>query len=755
MIITEQKENLILSDGDDVLETMSTELDLESADFLMTMMTKGFYSDAIGSTIRETASNALDSHREAGTDVPIIVRLGMSETGDYEYSVEDFGVGLDDDDVRNIIRKYGKSTRRNKENVLGAFGLGFKSPLSYTSAFYFIARKNGIERKYMMYEGEERGGIDMLYQLPTYQPDGVKIIVPVKRGDRYAFITCIKTQLAYFENVYFDVDGIENDFSIMRNDIFQTSPLCNDNLLHICLDNIYYPIDFNKLGIDSISFPGGLRFSTSDGIIPLPNRENIRYTVETKQIINNKIKELADYLMVLLEEKIANYSVHYVIKSHIRPENTVNVNGQNIDVDWAVSISGFSKSAKVDGVSLLDYKKCYYYLLEEYRAVNFIDRGRIKECRYRTYRDASVYYNYLNDKLKWVDNFPTLYLLDNGKRIKPSVASYLREKHRHNTATVISKKSSGRALFRTVDGKSSYYTTLGLNGYDRSVWRQLIQEMQLIEKLLLEDAIPISSIVIEKEDVQHITCNSSHTTLTRKQKPAGSISVKEGEPLEKYTGNNCKFVSKDYDLSTLHRNKKVYIYSVEDDKLKLDGLYLMFLKTNLKFWIVSNREFEKLSKLNIHNLINLKRFMEGDTIMFKRIATAYLIRDLYKNNRSAFDNYRSLEPFSAPLSSKINSLRQYLQTHHNPSGNIVVSDAILEVANKYSLYDYSIYDTYVEVKDILEKHYFIDSILKEYSNYGDVLKEDGEKMLKDLLKYYKFRMNAENYRNNEQELQTI
>ncbi|BCU97792.1 MAG: hypothetical protein CM15mV19_0270 [uncultured marine virus] len=34
-------------------------------------------------------------------------------------------------------------------------GLGFKAPLAYCSSFYFIARKHGMERKYMMYEGED------------------------------------------------------------------------------------------------------------------------------------------------------------------------------------------------------------------------------------------------------------------------------------------------------------------------------------------------------------------------------------------------------------------------------------------------------------------------------------------------------------------------------------------------------------------------------------------------------------------------
>jgi hypothetical protein len=77
-------------------------------------------------------------------------------------------------------------------NELGMFGLGWKAPLSYTSTFYFIARKNGIERKYMMYEGEDVNTIDLLYESETTEGNGVKVIVPVKYSDFYSFKVKIK-----------------------------------------------------------------------------------------------------------------------------------------------------------------------------------------------------------------------------------------------------------------------------------------------------------------------------------------------------------------------------------------------------------------------------------------------------------------------------------------------------------------------------------------------------------------------------------
>jgi HSP90 family molecular chaperone len=122
MILEKQTDALVYENGE-VEESIGMSLDLDSAQILMQMLSKNLYSDAIGSTIRECASNALDSHRRIGKgDTPIIVGLTATDQGGFEFSVEDFGIGLDADDVKNIISKYGKSTKRNSATELGMMG---------------------------------------------------------------------------------------------------------------------------------------------------------------------------------------------------------------------------------------------------------------------------------------------------------------------------------------------------------------------------------------------------------------------------------------------------------------------------------------------------------------------------------------------------------------------------------------------------------------------------------------------------------
>jgi hypothetical protein len=346
------------------------------------MLSKNLYSDSIGSTIRECASNALDSHRRAGSDKPIIVSFKRNNQADtYEFAVEDFGIGLDADDVVNIISKYGKSTKRNSNTELGMMGLGFKAPLAYSSSFYFVARKDGMERKYMMYEGEDTNSIDLLYERATDEPNGVKVIVPVNYSDRYNFTNKIKEQLAYFENVYFEVDSswgrVDNDFIIHRAEHFQYSSLAQNNDMHLCLDNVSYPIDWDKLGISRIGIKMALRFSLSDGLFPTPNREALRYTQEAKQVILNKIAMVADVFMNKFNEAITTQSdIKAIMQFYSKNNKYIKswYKGTDEDVcidDLVIHSSTPVAQPKLDNIKLLNLErlavKSKEYILAEYK----------------------------------------------------------------------------------------------------------------------------------------------------------------------------------------------------------------------------------------------------------------------------------------------------------------------------------------------------------------------------------------------------
>ena len=754
MILEKQTESHILEEGS-TQETVKMSLDLDSAQVLMQMLSKNLYSDSIGSTIRECASNALDSHRRAGVDKPIVVGFKKNKEDNYEFTVEDFGIGLDADDVRNIISKYGKSTKRNSNTELGMMGLGFKAPLAYSSSFYFICRKDGMERKYMMYEGEDTNSIDLLYEASTTEENGVKIIIPVNYYDRGAFIKKIKEQLAYFESVYFDCeDNVNNDFIIHRSEHFQFSELSSSDYLHISLDNVYYPIDFEKLGIkERIDFPVALRFSLTDGLFPTPNRESIRYTKEAKQIILDKIRKVADfYANKYNETMVETDDIMAVIKHFAESQRYVKgfkegatLNISNLHEWCSIKL----KSPTLKGVKLLDLERVNYikeHLLQEYEIKHSVSNNRMKEAK-RSY-DQVI-------NLSDIDRHK-LYIYSD--RISGAKKSYLKSIHVKGWGSevkLVKKKYTSVTLgsvLRTTNYKT-YVTLLQLKKHPKSEWRDRIKEYQHIVSLLTSRFIDLDELGIPDIWIKNNTRAKAVITGVgngvRRVKLAGEIVGKEGTTLERYVdGRNCKWVSTTYKLEDIHRMKHLVIYGGDADVATMDKLFSIVagnrMKTKIKFIQFSERELKNLEKIDIHNWVKLETFMEGKNKPFKRLITAYLIHSLMKKNDDVFERKDRFKQISNDLYTKLDVLEEY-KSKHFCYANEDIYNAMLEIANANNLFDGEIYPMYKEVKALTEKLTFLQPLCDKLSYHRSDDKDPILDAIADLFKYYRTRIDWKNY----------
>ena len=751
MILEKQTEAIVHQEGQSQ-DSIGMSLDLDSAQILMQMLSKNLYSDSIGSTVRECASNALDSHRRAGVDKPIIVSLKVNAANNYEFSVEDFGIGLDAEDVKNIISKYGKSTKRNSAKELGMMGLGFKAPLAYSSSFYFVCRKNGMERKYMMYEGEDTNTIDLLYEKATKEGNGVKVIVPVTCNyDKREFEQKIKEQLAYFENVYFDCPGIDNNFLIHRAEDFQFSELANDGKMHICLDNVYYPIDFVRLGIDNIHFPVGLRFGLSDGIFPTPNRESIRYTKEAKDLILKKIEKVANFYIEKYNESIKDTDDLKAILDHLSNNNKYvrGVGGKNFE------ISGVERFATI-AVATPNLKDCHLlnvetlnrnkeYLLGEYELKFRVTRGKLREAKHHWDKTIKMFHKYSN----YGD--ATYYIYSD--RIPGKVKNYLR--HLSNTQRkdfVLLKKAKDfklGSLFRS--DYNTYCSILKLGNIHKSKWRECITQFQKTLKSITDKFEDLDNFVVPQEwlDSQKKAKPTIITASGPKQrriKLKGEIVGKLGSDLERSVdGKNCKWVSTIWDLSKIHREKCLIVYSGTNEKdVKLmDGLFKASGK-KVKFVQFSDRELKNMEKIEMHNWIKLEEFMKGENKPFKRIVTAYLIHKLKEQQSSVFSRIDRLESVSKDFVAKVNTLDQYEDQHHRYATDGVYA-AILEVAEANKAFDMEIYPIYLEIKALCEKLTFLNPLCGTLSGWSGERDTPIVTAIADLFKYYKTRIDWKNY----------
>lgn len=175
------------------------------SDFKVAMNAKAFkvlsdqlYKDKIGSIVRELSCNAFDSHVAADNqDVPFDIHL--PDTFEPYFYIRDYGTGISHDNIIQIYTTYFESTKDDANDEVGAFGLGSKTPFSYTDSFTVISIHNGVKTMYNAHMSE---GLPRMVQYgeseETDEPDGLEVNVSVESVDYKAFSDAVKRQLKFF-----------------------------------------------------------------------------------------------------------------------------------------------------------------------------------------------------------------------------------------------------------------------------------------------------------------------------------------------------------------------------------------------------------------------------------------------------------------------------------------------------------------------------------------------------------------------------
>jgi hypothetical protein len=604
----------------------------------------------------------------------------------------------------------------------------------------------------MMYEGEDSNRIDLLYETPTTERNGVKVIVPVKWSDKNKFFDKIKEQLAYFENVYFDVpEHINNeDVVIVRHELFQFSSLSKLNQLHICLDNVYYPLDFSKLGINSINIPIALRFSLSDGLYPTPNREAIRYTEEAKTAIMEKLKLAANYFIEKYNEQITDTDDIFAIFSFYSSKTRVL---QSFDGKSDVEIDILGKYATV---SFTNPKlKGLKYLTTEgvYKSRDYLVAEYWKKFSYHNKR-------FSEDKWKGSYNVYNFNMLKSGVALYSGILSktkkdYLREVFGRSSTAIIKKEKPYSLFPKGVNdtGYTNYVNILQLRKYPKSEWRAIVKEFQDVQDKILAPVVKIDDIVIpqtwidakkKKPAKNSIIVNGQ---VVRRQKLEGEVNIKILTELERYVdGKNTKLVLTTIQMKDAHKTPYIIVYGPKEQYETMDKWWKAFNKAFVRFAVIGERELNNISKINLHNWISMEEFAKGKHKVYRRLATSILIKRLKSGNSSVFNNVEKLSGVSTKLHNDVKKLNNYLNKGYCYHAlDVHVEDGLIAVAEEHNLFDTTILDTYKSVKKVLDKLTFLNPIISHIPRWNN---EEEKKMIQamiDLCKYHKQRLNWTNY----------
>jgi len=104
---------------------------------IMDLLSSKIYARPKYIIIQEVSSNARDANREAGCpDIPVEIKL--PNRFDDNLRIRDNGPGISPSRMSDVFLKYGNSTKRSDNVQTGGFGIGAKTPFTYTDTFNVV-----------------------------------------------------------------------------------------------------------------------------------------------------------------------------------------------------------------------------------------------------------------------------------------------------------------------------------------------------------------------------------------------------------------------------------------------------------------------------------------------------------------------------------------------------------------------------------------------------------------------------------------
>lgn len=160
------------------------------------------YSDKHGSIVREIAANAHDAHIEGGWTGPFFVHAPTDIRP--EFFVRDYGIGMSHEKMMTQFPRLYDSDKTETNELTGAWGLGSKSPFSYTDQFN-VSCYDGSEVRHYTAAIREDGTPTLIHmgdELCT-EPRGVRVSFAVDPKDFEKFAQAIEQiSLAYQPNPF-------------------------------------------------------------------------------------------------------------------------------------------------------------------------------------------------------------------------------------------------------------------------------------------------------------------------------------------------------------------------------------------------------------------------------------------------------------------------------------------------------------------------------------------------------------------------
>lgn len=640
------------------------------------------YKNNVGSLIREYSSNCFDSHSEANVTDAVHVKMGKDDTGHY-WCCEDFGVGLSPERIVNVFMKYLKSTKENTNNQIGMFGLGSKSGLSYTDIVHIRTRFDNIEYTYILRKGEKTPRLEKLFEEPTTERNGTLIKIYIKEVknkwgykefETTRFEDECRKQLCYFDNIYFDNCGVNNDYKIIEGKHWKYNTHVQPfSTLHLVLGKVAYPIDWDNLQVDQIDLRVALKFDIGELDI-IQTREDVKYTPRTKEAIINKIQ--------LLKEEFKDCWN----KQDFELDDIYKYDDKIYKKEYSLNFGGY-----------------LFYLNQLFNDVE------LESLNYYTYKPLE------NWEGKIPSNFFFGYKTNRRLGAQGRVLKIQNYQHKITELLEPDTRNVGYKIQGETNTKTNKYI-YSLSKYiyfiEKNYDVKLSEYVKFLKLTHLDKREKLLAIKKYQEVMEIELCKVTKSYKDVIIDPAWELAQKENNqrnkiPKEIVVTKRFEY-TKEFERYECNLNKIGNICIIIGTKEQENDLkfwhykYLKKIKSNALLYslVVAKNNIKKFKELK--NVWTIDQIMSEESKVFKKVVTAYKIfkEDQFILKLDPQDYIDIYKPISDDIATIKNLISEW--SEDNVSSNKFIEKNCVPIAEEHNLYDKDILDTVQRIKDYFE-----------------------------------------------------
>ena len=379
---------------------------VEDQGMIFDILRNKMYSNPILAICREIACNARDAHREVGKpDEPIHIQLPVGLQP--EYRIKDYGPGISTDRMLNVFIKYTASTKRQDNMQTGGFGLGAKTPFSYSDQFHITTVVDGTKYSYTCGIDETKvGKLVLLGKESSEEPNSTEIAVPVKAQDynsfrqyteqacrRWTVRPCITgSNIVWSEHKKI----LEGDSWVLEE---SDGGYYGGRHPKLVIDGIEYPLELEALRkyadaklIDSLK--GDLIMYFGVGELSLSaNREQVYLDKSTQDKIRLRLEDIQKELKTRVETRIEVFPNYWDANLYYRKE--LNESFNSIDFLMPLSWHGYQLTNRQGSVNI--GCNVYYFERGKYSRKHGPQPDKLSRSIMQVITFDSGYELYLND----------------------------------------------------------------------------------------------------------------------------------------------------------------------------------------------------------------------------------------------------------------------------------------------------------------------------------------------------------------------